>query len=213
MEEDDSDNSFDDKVQLTNLTEQLTKKKEKLTKKIEQLTKKIEQMKKIVSDESLDGNENICNQWLLLHLKTRLAVQFINVVVNKPSHHQFIVYNSSKEDFAVLPMLKQLPNRCDILRKKSVIWLFFSVAEDSKYGVCTSWKQKLSREGTTNTFNTSNLVSQSETSTSERLSDIREAERQVESRSIKQRAIITKQLTLQESKDRTNIMDVYDPRA
>ena len=45
-------------------------------------------------------------------------------------------------------------------RKKSAIWLFFSVAEDTKYALCSACKQKVARGGsTTKSFNTSNLVS------------------------------------------------------
>ena len=45
-------------------------------------------------------------------------------------------------------------------RKKSAIWLFFSVVEDTKYALCSACKQKVSSGGsTTKSFNTSNLVS------------------------------------------------------
>ena len=45
-------------------------------------------------------------------------------------------------------------------RRKSSIWSFFSLDEDSKYALCDDCKQKVSRGGaTTKMFNTSNLVS------------------------------------------------------
>ena len=34
-------------------------------------------------------------------------------------------------------------------KKSSTIWSFFSVAEDTKYAVCNSCKQKVSRGGVT----------------------------------------------------------------
>ena len=44
--------------------------------------------------------------------------------------------------------------------KKSPIWEFYSIGEDSKFAVCSVCGQKVSRGGTsTKTFNTSNLVS------------------------------------------------------
>ena len=44
------------------------------------------------------------------------------------------------------------------MAKKSPIWSFFVVGEDSKYAVCNTCEQKISRGGkTTKTFNTSNL--------------------------------------------------------
>lgn len=44
--------------------------------------------------------------------------------------------------------------------KKSAIWSFFSVGDDTKYGVCGVCRQKVSIGGgsTTKTFNTSNLI-------------------------------------------------------
>ncbi len=45
-------------------------------------------------------------------------------------------------------------------RKKSPIWSFYSVGEDSKFAVYNGCGQKVSRGGaTTKTYNTSNLVS------------------------------------------------------
>ena len=45
-------------------------------------------------------------------------------------------------------------------RRKSCIWLFFSLDEDTKYALCDDCQVKVSRGGaTTKTYNTSNLVS------------------------------------------------------
>ena len=45
-------------------------------------------------------------------------------------------------------------------RRKSCIWSFFSLDEDTKYALCDDCYVKVSRGGaTTKTYNTSNLVS------------------------------------------------------
>ncbi len=45
-------------------------------------------------------------------------------------------------------------------KNKSALWLFFSLAEDTKFAICNSCNQKVSRGGaSTKSFNTTNLVS------------------------------------------------------
>ena len=101
-------------------------------------------------------------------------------------------------------------------RKTSPIWSFFSIAKDSKYAVCKSCQQKISRGGaTTKTFNTSNLVSHLKNKHVEEHKEFEKQKQKVVESKDKQPSMFFKgkQLTLEESKDHARVWDVNDPRA
>ena len=101
-------------------------------------------------------------------------------------------------------------------RKRSPIWSFFSVAEDTKYAICNSCKQKVSRGGsTTKTFNTSNLLCHLKTKHG--ALELKEFEKlkETDSQNI-ERTISTaepKQLTIQQAQNRSRAWDVNDAQA
>ena len=48
-----------------------------------------------------------------------------------------------------------------MVRKRSVIWDFFTVSKDTKYAICTTCQAEVSRGGgSAKSFTTTNLVSQ-----------------------------------------------------
>ena len=97
-------------------------------------------------------------------------------------------------------------------RKKSLIWSFFSIAEDTKYAIFIDCKQKISRGGSkTKTFNTSNLVSHLK---SKHIEDFRKFKAlQVSSTATTEKPSTSKQITLQEASDQVRVWDINDPQA
>ncbi len=99
-------------------------------------------------------------------------------------------------------------------RKKSPIWSFYSVGEDSKFAVCNGCGQKVSHGGaTTKTYNTSNLVSHLKSKHREQYAEFEkqkagEGQEEQSTNSAKAR-----QLTLKESDERVRLWDVNDARA
>ena len=101
-----------------------------------------------------------------------------------------------------------------IARRKSCIWSFFSLDEDSKYALCNDCKQKVSRGGaTTKTYNTSNLVSHLKTKHSELYKMFENQKTQETEEPTTSTSTKTKQLTLSESGDRVHVWDINDPQA
>ena len=98
-------------------------------------------------------------------------------------------------------------------RKKSAIWNFYSVGKDSEFALCKTCGQKVSRGGTTiKTFNTSNLISHLKIKHQEEHADfvIQKGEAEWESQQMTSAKSAAKQLTLQESEDRTRVWDTND---
>ncbi len=99
-------------------------------------------------------------------------------------------------------------------RKKSALWLFFSLADDTKYAICNNCKLKVSRGGaTTKSFNTTNLISHLKSRHPEEFKKYEEKKRVELEGKQPVPAPTTKQITLFESQDRVNKWDVNDPRA
>ena len=101
-------------------------------------------------------------------------------------------------------------------RRKSAIWSFFSVDEDTKYALCNECKRRISRRGTTTkNYNITNLVSHLKTKHRELYSNweslkAQEGEQDSEKPTTSKK---TKQLTLEESGDRVRVWDINDQRA
>ena len=89
-------------------------------------------------------------------------------------------------------------------RKKSAIWNFYSVGEDSRFALCKTCGQKVSRGGTTKTFNTSNLISHLNIKHREEHTDFVKQKGEAE-RENQRTTSATKQLTLQEREDHTRV--------
>ena len=100
--------------------------------------------------------------------------------------------------------------------KKSPIWSFFSVAEDSKFAKCKVCKQEISRGGkTTKTFTTSNLVYHLKYKHKSEYDEYQEQKWENDRGSVSATVSNSgaKQLTLVESQDRTRQWDINDRRA
>ena len=103
-------------------------------------------------------------------------------------------------------------------RKKSRIWSFNSVAEDSRFAKCNVCKQEISRGGkTTKTFTTSNLVSHLKykhkpeyDKYQKKKEEINESSQLTASTSNSDGA---RQLTLSQSYDKSRLWDINDQRA
>ena len=97
-------------------------------------------------------------------------------------------------------------------KKISPIWDYFKVAEDSKYAICNSCGESISRGGkTTKTFNTTNLVYHMK---SKHIDLHSEYDKKCDTAKGKEKASSSsRQLTLQESSDKTQKWDINDPRA
>ena len=97
--------------------------------------------------------------------------------------------------------------------KRSPIWDYFKVGEDTKFAVCNVCGQSISRGGkTTKTFNTTNLVYHIRGTHAELHSELLKKcdERTKEKASAPSSS---RQLTLQESSDKARKWDINDPRA
>ena len=103
-----------------------------------------------------------------------------------------------------------------MLKKRSPVWGYFKVGEDSKYSICNSCGESVSHGGkTTKTFNTTNLVYHMKSTQTDLHSKrekkckmMKEAEEKAATSSSSSR-----QLTLQESSNKTRKWDMNDPRA
>ena len=99
-------------------------------------------------------------------------------------------------------------------RKKSCIWSFFSLDEDTKYALCDNCKQKLSRGGaTTKTYNTSNLVSHLKFKHPDLYQRFESQKAQETEEPTTSTSAKAKQISIFESSDRVRIWDINDPRA
>ena len=103
-----------------------------------------------------------------------------------------------------------------VAKKSSPIWSFYSVGEDSRYAICKTCAQSVSRGGrNTKTFNTSNLVQHLK----KHQDDYKEYEKQKASKTeqadkAKEACKATKrQLSLEESGELVRLWDINDPRA
>ena len=95
--------------------------------------------------------------------------------------------------------------------KKSPIWSFFVIGEDSKYMECNACGQKVSHGGRImKTFNTSNLVGHLK---SKHREEYKEFEKLKAGEERPTTSAKPRQLTLQESDERVHVWDVNDPRA
>lgn len=100
--------------------------------------------------------------------------------------------------------------------KQSPIWEFYSIGEDSKFAVCSVCGQKVSRGGTsTKTFNTSNLVSHLKTQHHAVYRDYeKQKQKSLEAQEDQPTTLAkAKQLTIKESRERTQVWDINDARA
>ena len=97
--------------------------------------------------------------------------------------------------------------------KRSPIWDYFKVGEDTRFAICNACGQSISRGGkTTKTFNTTNLVYYIRGTHAELHSELLKKcdERMKEKASAPSSS---RQLTLQESSDKARKWDINDPRA
>lgn len=99
-------------------------------------------------------------------------------------------------------------------RKKSPIWCFYSVAEDSRFAKCNTCKQEISRGGkTTKTFTTSNLVSHLKYKHKAEYDEY-EKKKEVDQNSVSAASASSsnepRQLTLSQSYDKSRLWDIND---
>ena len=97
-------------------------------------------------------------------------------------------------------------------KKRSPIWEYFKVAEDSRYVLCNSCNEKVSRGGkTTKTFNTTNLVYHLKNKHAEQYSEYKKKldDKQKQTKEMMSSSTnCNRQLTLQETR-KWDINDVH----
>ena len=101
-------------------------------------------------------------------------------------------------------------------RKISVIWKFFSVAEDSKFAVCGKCQVCVARGGTTTkSFTTSNLVQHLQTNHPEVYKEYSEKKANQEPKQLKEtrKRSLHRQLSLTETQELTKVWDINDHKA
>ena len=99
-------------------------------------------------------------------------------------------------------------------RRKSCIWSFFSLDEDTKYALCDDCQLKVSLGGaTTTTYNTSNLVSHLKSKHPELYKKFESKKAQDTEEPTTSTSANAKQLTLFESSERVRVWDINNPRA
>ena len=101
-------------------------------------------------------------------------------------------------------------------RKKSPIWTYFVVCEDTKYAKCNDYQEKVSRGGnSTKTYNTSNLVMhlKKHPDVYAEYEQKKQDEEQAQADTSTSNSSKAKQLTISDSYDRTRVWDINDARS
>jgi len=101
-------------------------------------------------------------------------------------------------------------------RKTSVVWEFFTVAENSKFAVCNSCEAQVARGGgTTKSFTTTNLVHHLQVNHTEVHKEYLERKANQEPRQPKEtrKRSLQRQLSLTETQELTKVWDINDHKA
>lgn len=95
-------------------------------------------------------------------------------------------------------------------RKKSIIWQFFTLAENTKFAKCKKCGRDVSRGGTTAmTYNTTNLVNHLKKKHADEYEQYSKSSTENESKATRER----RQLSIEESTAKRRCWDINDPRS
>ena len=97
-----------------------------------------------------------------------------------------------------------------MLGKKSIIWQFFTLAENTKFSKCKKCGQDVSRGGTrAKTYNTTNLLNHLKKKHADKYEQYSKSSTENESKATRER----RQLSIEESSAKRRCWDINDPRS